>query len=815
MEETWRIGENITMFGSTERAHRLRERLMNTVPRLDAERAVLVTQSYQETEGEPSVIRRAKALEKILNEMTIFIADDELVVGDKAKTYKGASLYPEYCTIEWFYEELDNGTFEKRDVSQEKFLISEEDKEALRGIRDYWKDKSVSYQLIKSLPYPEEAKRAILSGVLTFSWPDFMLWPVGHFLPNYQKLLERGFLGIKKDAEEHIQRLGRNINGDDIEKYYFWKAVTIVCDATSNFGKRYAALARKLAKNEPDASRKAELLQIASNCDRVPANPARTFCEACQSFWFLELLLAYGIDLNHPGLSPGRFDQYMYPYYQRDIYEGRITKDQAQELIECVWLKMSAQTMVKRELTAQAAGGYSSGQNLILGGQTRDGRDATNDLSFMCLDATAKLDYHEPALTVRIWNGTPDEFWNRTIEVTKLGYGMPAIFNDEIIIPQLINRGFSLEDARNYAIVGCVEPDSPGNSYPRCGGPGSGTLFNLPQCLLLAINNGVNPLTGEQVGPATGDLASFKSFKEAQEAYVKQVEYFVGWYVTLTNTWSVIVEQSMPMPLVSCVMEPCVERGIDVTAGGAKYNYYGISGVGTSNVADALAVIKELVFEDKKYSGAELLEAIRTNWEGKEPLRSEVTNKVPKYGNDNPYVDELARWATSVFSKIVNSSTGPGGPYTAGLWPVAANVVMGLVTGATLDGRKAEEPLAEGISPQQGLDKNGPTSVLKSASALDQFSCHNGTLLNLKFHPNTVRGTEGTEKLRSLIQTYFDMKGMHLQYNVVSADTLRDAQKHPDQYKDLVVRVAGYSAFFVELWKDLQDDIIARTEHSL
>ena len=803
------------MFGSTERVDKLREKCMTTVPRLDAERAVLVTKAYQETEGEPVVIRRAKALDKILNEMTIFIADDELVVGDKAKTYKGTSLYPEYSGLDWFYEEMDSGDFEKRAVSQERFLISEEDKQVLRGIRDYWKDKNISHYLLKGLPYPEEAKKAILSGVLTLTWPDIVLWPVGHFLPNYQKLLEKGFLGIKKDAEEHLQRIGQKISGNDIEKYYFWNAVTIVCDATSNFGKRYAALARELATHEQDANRKAELLQIASNCDWVPANPARTFWEACQAFWFLELLLAFGIDLNHPGLSPGRFDQYMYPFYKQDIEEGRITRAQAQELIECVWLKMSAQTMVKAEYMSQAAGGYSTGQNLILGGQTRDGRDATNDLSFMCLDATARLDYHEPALTVRIWNGTPDEFWNKVIEVTKLGYGMPAIFNDEIIIPQLINRGISLEDARNYAIVGCVEPDSPGNSFPCCGGPGSGTLFNLPQCLLLAINDGVNPLTHEQVGPATGELSSFKSFDEVKDAYVTQVEHFVGWYVTLTNMWSTIVQREMPMPLVSCVMEPCVECGIDVTAGGAKYNSYGITGVGTSNVADALAVIKKCIFEDKKFSGAELLEAIRKNWEGKEVLRNELMSGVPKYGNDDPYVDELARWATSVFSNRVNKSTGPSGPYTAGLWPVAANVVMGKVTGATLDGRRAEEPLAEGISPRQGMDKNGPTSVIKSASVLDQFSCHNGTLLNLKFHPNAVRGMEGTEKLRSLIQTYFDMKGMHIQYNVVSADTLRDAQKHPDQYKNLVVRVAGYSAFFVELWKDLQDDIIARTEHSI
>ena len=458
---------------------------------------------------------------------------------------------------------------------------------------------------------------------------------------------------------------------------------------------------------------------------------------------------------------------------------------------------MAGQTLVRETNTAEHSG-YSTGQNITIGGQTPDGRDATNDLTYMSLNATANLKYHDPPLSVRIWDQTPNELWNKVIEVTKIVSGMPAIFNDEVIIPQLISRGISLKDARNYAIVGCVEPSIPGKEFPRCGGTGSASFFNLAQCFLLAINNVVNPLTGQKVGLALGDLSTFKSFDEVKESYQKQIEYFVDWHVTLTNMWDIVNQQVMPMPLVSCVMDSCVERGVDVTAGGAKYNAYGLSGVGTANVADALAAIKKLVFEEKKYSGSELLDAIRTNWKGKEKLRNELINKVPKYGNDDDYVDELARWLTSVFINTVNESTGPTGRYNGGLWPVGMNVRLGKITGATLDGRKTGEPLADGISPCQGRDKCGPTAVLKSVSAIDHFSCYNGTLLNMKFHPQTIEGNEGLGKLRNLIQTYFDMKGSHIQYNVVSNEILRDAQKSRND-KDLIVRVAGYSAYFVEL----------------
>jgi pyruvate-formate lyase len=432
----------------------------------------------------------------------------------------------------------------------------------------------------------------------------------------------------------------------------------------------------------------------------------------------------------------------------------------------------------------------------------------------MMCDAQANLSFHEPSLTIRIWNGTPDELWQKAIETTKTVGGLPAFQNDEIIIPQLLKNGYSIEDARDYCIIGCVEPAGSGNTFPCCGGNGTSNFFNLPQALLLAINNGINPMNGKQAGLATGFLSDFRTFEEVKEAYRKQIEFFTDWHITINNTWELVYQQVMPLPLTSAVMDGCVESGADVTSGGARYNFSGTAGVGTSNVGDALAVIKKLIFDDKKYTGVQLLEAINKDWEGYEPLRNEVINSVPKFGNDEQYVDELTRWATSLYCQRVNEGINPRGKYIAGLWPMTLHVIMGLQTAATLDGRKRGEPLADGVSPRQGMDRNGPTAVVKSVANLDQINTMNGTLLNMRFHPNAVKGPEGTEKLRSVIETYFDMKGMQVQLNVVSAETLRDAQRNPDQYKNLVVRVAGYSAFFVELHTIIQNDIISRTEHA-
>lgn len=799
------------MNGITERVHRLREKYLATPPAVDAERAVIITRSYQETEGEPMIMRRAKAMKKLLNEMTIWIADDELIVGNQAKVARSAPVFPEF-SYDWIIEEIeemDNEPFEEGTV--DRFLIDEETKKTLRGLYEYWKGKKVNDLVLNMLP--EESKKAIVtSGVFTFGFPEVAIAGVGHYCPNYKTILEKGFSGVKKDALKQLEQLGLPRDGRDIEKYHFWNAIIMVCDAVADFAKRYANLARELADKETNKTRKIELLQIASNCDWVPENPARTFWEACQSFWFLQLVLQ--LESSGHSISPGRFDQYMYPYYQKDIAAGNITKDGAQELIECLWIKLAEINKIRPFGLTKGSAGYPVFQNVCVGGQTRDGRDATNELSYMCLDATMNVKLHQPSISVRIWNGTPDELWYKAIQVTKQGLGMPAFFNDEVIIPALLNRGRELEDARDYAIVGCVEPACQGNEYGWTGGTGDAPFFSLPACLELAINDGVNMLTGAKAGPATGDLASFSSFDEVKEAYVKQLQYFVDHFAVITNVVDLAHMQLVPLPVLSCAMEPCVEKGVDVSAGGAKYNSTGTAGVGVSNVADALSTIKKFVFDEKKYSGAELLSALRSNWEGQEALRNEIITSAPSYGNNDAYVDDLARWAAGVYCKLTEECSGPRGPYSPGLYPVAHHILLGYWRAASLDGRRAGEPLADGISPVHGKDKNGPTAVLNSAAALDHLICSNGTLLNLKFHPTAVEGDSGTRNLISAIKTFFDNKGMHLQFNVVSSKTLRDAQKNPDKYRGLVVRVAGYSALFVGLDPAIQEDIIERTEYT-
>jgi pyruvate-formate lyase len=476
--------------GITERVHRLQERYLATPPAIDAERAVIITRSYQETEGEPMILRRAKALKKLLNEMTIWIAEDELIVGNQAKVARSAPIFPEF-SYDWILEEMEKEPFEKRDA--DRFLIDEETKETLRGLYDYWKGKKVNDIILRMLP--EESKKAIeTSGVYTFGIPEVAISGVGHYSPNYRTILEKGFAGVKKDALEQLEQLGIPRDGRYIEKYHFWNAIVMVCDAAADFAKRYAKLAREMAAAEKNPYRKTELLHIAANCDWVPENPARTFWEACQSFWFFQLLIQ--LESSGHSVSPGRFDQYMYPYYAKDIQGGQITKEYAQELVECLWIKLSEINKIRPIGATRAFGGYPMFQNLCVGGQTRDGRDATNELSYICLDATANVKLHQPSLSIRIWNGTPDELWVKAIEVKKQGLGMPAFYNDEVIIPALLNRGRELADARDYAIVGCVEPGCQGFEYGWSGGTGDAPFFSLPACLELAINNGVNLLTG-------------------------------------------------------------------------------------------------------------------------------------------------------------------------------------------------------------------------------------------------------------------------------------------------------------------------------
>ncbi|MDR0852298.1 MAG: hypothetical protein LBN36_07370, partial [Clostridiales Family XIII bacterium] len=464
---------------------------------------------------------------------------------------------------------------------------------------------------------------------------------------------------------------------------------------------------------------------------------------------------------------------------------------------------------------ARNSGAYSSGQHISLGGLTKDGKDATNPVSYFMLESVARLALHDPPLSLRIHKDTPQKLWEASVETSKRVGGLPTLQNDEVIIPALIQKGFSLEDARNYCIIGCVEPAGTGCEWSACGGSGKESYWNMANALLLAINNGINPLTGAQAGLKTGYLYEMKTFEAVQEAYTKQVHYFVDWHVTMTNISEMVTAGLRPLPVVSAMMDGCMETGTDVTRGGAKYNSTGISGIGCANVADTLSVIKYMIFDQKKYTGRQIYDAFMADWKDYEPLRQEIFNCVPRYGNDDPYVDEIARWAMDVYSDYANTLTGMRGEYRPGLYPVSAHIAFGKNTAAMPDGRHAHEPLADGVSPMQGLDRNGPASILKSVGRLNHQNNGNGTLLNMKFHPKSLEGADSAQKLIELIKTYFGFGGMHLQYNVISSDTLRSAQQNPEEYKDLVIRIAGFSAYFVELYKDLQDDLIRRTDLSI
>ena len=792
--------------GISSRAKKLKDKYLATPPGVCSERAKIVTQAYQDYESLPAILRRAKVLKRVLEEMSIWIANDELIVGNQAKVARYAPIFPEF-SFEWILAEMDEEPFELRDA--DRFLIDEETKSDLRKIGPYWKGKTVNDLIIGRLP--EETAAVIAnSAVYTFAPSVVLCTGVGHYSPSYKKVITKGFNGIRQDALEKLKVMGIPADGNEVDTYNFLKAVIISCDAAVSFAQRYADLAKQMAVEESDSARKTELLKIASICEKVPANPATTFHEACQAFWFFQLILQ--LESSGHSISPGRFDQYMYPYYSKDLLTGQLAREDAQELVECLWIKLSEINKIRPIGVTRIAGGYPMFQNLIVGGQDRDGKDATNDLSFICLDASQNVGLHQPSISARLWNGTPEVFWNKIVEVTKKGLGMPALYNDEVIIPGLLNRGKSIEDARDYAIVGCVEPGPQGYEYGWSGGNGDNPYFSLPACLEYAINDGKSLKTGMQAGPSTGSLADFKSFEEVKKAYEKQVKYFVDHFAVITNTADLVHQDVAPLPFLSCGMEYCIEKGIDVSAGGAKYNAIGTAGVGVSNVGDSLMAIKKMVFDEKVVSGSELLEILKSDWSGQEVLRNRIIAEVPHYGNDEEEVDAIAAWAAEVYCKLTEKSVGPRGPYQPGLYPVSANLYLGAVLGASPDGRKAGDALADGISPIHGRDLNGPTAVLNSASKVDHLINSNGTLLNLKFHPSALEGETGETALKAALKGYFSQKGLHVQYNVVDSKRLRDAQKNPDKYKDLVVRVAGYSALFVGLDPDLQEDIITRTE---
>ena len=825
------------------RIQRLIDHLYAKMPEIEADRAVLITESYKSTEGQPIILRRAKAFAHILENLPITIRPEELIVGSNSKAPRGCQVFPEY-SYEWLENEFDTVATRAADP----FYISEETKQKLREVYPYWKGKTTS-ELATAYMSPE-ALIAIEHNIFTVG--NYFYNGIGHFTVDYGKVLEKGYKGIIAEAQAALDNLDI-ADADYASRSAFLNAVIISCEAVIGYADRYAELAKQTAASEQDAKRREELLQIAANCARVPRYGAESFYEACQSFWFVQMLLQ--VESSGHSISPGRFDQYMNPYFEKDLAAGKITREFAQELVDCIWVKLNDLNKVRDAASAEGFAGYSLFQNLIAGGQDKYGNDVTNDMSFMCINATLHVMLPMPSFSVRVWNGSPHEFLLRAAEVTRTGVGLPAYYNDEVIIPALMSRGIPLEDARNYNIIGCVEPQVPA----KTDGWHDAAFFNMCRPLELVFTNGVDK--GVQVGLRTGELHELNTFEKFYDAYKAQMNYFIKLLVNADNAIDIAHARQCPLPFQSCMIEDCIGRGKSLQEGGAIYNFTGPQGFGIANVTDALTAIKTLVYDKKVLKLCELKAALDNNFgldmdstaaekltkvvaqklvsNGKTLTEDDIKtiyltvtkntasdsdkehygeilkmiNELPKYGNDIPEIDAFAREVAYTYTGPLEKYKNPrGGNFQAGLYPVSANVPLGAQTGATPDGRAAYTPIADGVGPAAGRDIKGPTASANSVAKLDHLIASNGTLFNMKFHPSALAGQSGLENFVALVRGFFDQKGMHMQFNVVSRETLRDAQKHPEKYKSLVVRVAGYSALFTTLSRSLQDDIINRTE---
>ena len=803
--------ENKEHFGTlTKRMMEFREEVLDEKPYIDAERAILATEAYKENLNQPRVMVRAKMLEKILDHMSIYIEDKSLLAGNQATKNRNAPIFPEY-TMEFVINELDQ--FEKRDG--DVFYITEKTKEQLREIAPFWENNNLRARGEALLP--EEVRVFMETGV--FGMEGKLNAGDAHLAVNYERILKDGLKGYEKRVKECKASLDLT-DPDSIDKYCFYNAVLIVLDAVRNFANRYSVLAKKLAERELDLERKIELLEISKICAKVPYEPAETFQEAVQSVWFIQLILQ--IESNGHSLSYGRFDQYMYPYYDRDIKNGNITETEALELLTCLWIKTLTINKVRSQAHTLSSAGSPMYQNVTIAGQTTDKKDAVNDLSFLVLKSVAQTRLTQPNLTVRYHKNINKQFFDECVEVMRLGFGMPALNNDEIIIPSFMDWGVKEEDAYNYSAIGCVETAVPGKWGYRCTGM---SYINFPRMLLCTMNNGVDLTSNKRFTKGYGYFTEMESYEELLKAWDKTVREITRYSVIVENVIDKASERDVPDVLCSALTDDCIARGKTIKEGGAVYDFISGLQVGIANMADCLAAIKKLVYEEKKITRQELWDAILDDFSSPEnkKIQEMLIREAPKYGNDDDYVDQLIVEAYDSYideiEKYPNTryKRGPiGGIRYAGTSSISANVGQGMSTMATPDGRNAFEPLAEGCSPAHNSDKNGPTAVFKSVSKLRTNKITGGVLLNQKMTPQMLSTEENRQKLELLIQTFFNrLHGYHVQYNIVSKETLIDAQKHPEKHKDLIVRVAGYSAFFNVLSKKTQDDIIGRTEQSL
>jgi formate C-acetyltransferase len=789
----------------------------------DAQRAVIYTEGYFKKYNDlPQILKCAMSYRDVLENVTINIWPDELIVGEIAAPAKSAPVYPEF-SIDWLCDEMINSPLDQR--RNDRYVIDEKTKKALLGIQKYWKGNTLEEHILSTLTEEERKGSHLEKGVNFFGL--FASAGVGHVCANYEKLFSLGFGGIRTQIIEKRAELD-TANPSDITKKEFYDAALISLEGAVTYIKRYAKLAYEMAQKEGDERRKAELIRIFANCAQVAEGVPRDFWEAIQ-LWHIATNMII-IETNGHSVTYGRFDQLFYPFYKNDIAKGTFKREFVQELIEMSFLKMHELCKIRDKMAIVfSSGTIMGGTALDVGGVDRDGNDATNDLSYMVLDAHAHTRIPNPWMGVRLNENSPREFKIKTFNVIRIGTGEPKVFNDSEMIKALLNYDNPIEEARDYVGIGCVEPCVPGKTY----GWHDSSSFNIAKVMQLAINHGrcidcsVKCMRhskcagiGGRLGIDTGGLDTFKSFDDVMDSFDKQMKYWCNLMISQVNKVDMAHQRLKPLPYLSLLIDDCIGKGMDVSVGGAKYNHSGPQGVGIGTVADGLTAIKQLVFDEKKIDGASYLKALKADWEGYEPLYALVNSeKMHCYGNDDDYADDIAKFVAATYCKHVeHRPTAHGGEFMPGVFSVSQNVMAGFFTAATPDGRKAYEPLSDCIGPAHtkvsSHDRNGPTAIAKSVAKLDHSRIGNGIILNWKFSPGAVSGETGRDNLIALMDVYFDCKGMQSQFNIIGRDVMICAQKQPEQYKDLLVRIAGYSAYFVELSEELQGDLISRTELS-
>ena len=785
---------------STQRVQDLKNLYLQTKPRISIKRALAFTESHKNTEGQSMILQRAEAFKHVCSTLPVTIFDNELIVGCIGEFKKTGLVCPEY-SWKWVEQEMDS--FANR--IQDPYVIDEETKIILRkGVFPYWKGKSLEETFLARI-HKDTAKLLIDTGIVDndSKWRN----AVGEITPDYQDVIfKKGFAGLKEQALTLLENL-QPVTAEALEKMDFYRAALLVCEGIVTLSHRYAEKAGQLAETEGDAARKQELLEIARICRKVPQHPPETFHEAIQTVWFTQL--GSILSENSLALNLGRFDQYMYPYYEQDMCKGTLTDEKALEFIECLWLKLSEWVWVISSNTAKFFAGYNAFQNLTLGGRKRDGRDATNQLSYLCLKATESVRTHQPGLSVRIHPDSPEEFLLAVCRLIRTGTGFPAVHNDRVGSEMLLAVGLSPEDARDWSNCGCVVPH-----FRKNGEWTSAVNINLAAAVEYALNKGRSRMTGMEMGLEEKEPVEFTTYEEVKEAFFRQLAHLIKHAVIGTVTAQQIHGEMVPRPYLSMLVDGCMEKGKDLSKGGAKYNVGPVlTGIGVADAANSLAVIKKLVFAEKKYSLQELGAALEANWEGHEEMRRRVM-ECPKYGNDDDYVDAIALEITDFYHREVRSYQDYFGvPFNSAFMGISNYIPAGSVIGATPDGRKAGSPLTEGVSPHAGTDRTSPTAAMRSAAKINHDAHSGGTLLNLKFTPEMLQSERDLKNLASLIRGYFALGAFHVQFNVISTETLRKAQEQPEEYKDLLVRVAGYSTQFVNLSREAQEAIIARTTY--